>query len=284
MSALVRRNRYWHIPYRWQKSGENGSFHRSHPTTKRGRYIVLGTAVWAAPWRTAVDESLRSLSFLDKLGGPESEPHYPVGWAWAGNTPFQWVKQVASHLGGTRNSMVVTRPAKIKHDDKPRDAFLHLVDVVPTILEATHVPMPKTVNGIEQKALAGKSFIPSYPDPEFEGRPEQYFEIFTNRSIYHDGWKANAQHTLPWRQGLAPGNGDKDKWELYNLDNDFSEADNLAAEMPDKLTAMRAKFDSDWSPAQAVTSSGSSPETESNPAGRSGRSPVLMMKTTDVRD
>ena len=189
---------------------------------------------------TSIEEIL---PHLDKLGGPESEPHYPVGWAWAGNTPFQWVKQVASHLGGTRNPMIVTWPAKIKHDDKPRDAFLHLVDVVPTILEAAHVPMPKTVNGIEQKPLAGKSFILSFTDPEFEGRPEQYFEIFTNRSIYHDGWKANAQHTLPWRQDLAPGNWDKDKWELYNLDNDFSEADDLAAEMPDKLTAMREKFD-----------------------------------------
>lgn len=188
---------------------------------------------------TSIEEIL---PHLGKLGGPESEPHYPVGWAWAGNTPFQWVKQVASHLGGTRNPMIVTWPAKIKHDDKPRDAFLHLVDVLPTVLEAAHIPMPKTVNGIEQKPLAGKSFIASFTDPEFEGRPDQYFEIFTNRSIYEDGWKANAQHTLPWRQDLAPGNWEKDKWELYNLDKDFSEADDLATEMPDKLTAMKAKF------------------------------------------
>lgn len=188
---------------------------------------------------TSIEEILQH---LDKLGGPESEPHYPVGWAWAGNTPFQWVKQVASHLGGTRNPMIVTWPAKIKHDSKPRDAFLHLVDVVPTILEAAHLPMPETVNGIKQKPLAGKSFIASFTDPEFEGRPEQYFEIFTNRSIYEDGWKANAQHTLPWRQDLAPGNWGKDRWELYNLDKDFSEADDLAAEMPDKLAAMKAKF------------------------------------------
>ncbi len=183
------------------------------------------------------------LKHIDKLGGPESEPHYPVGWAWAGNTPFQWVKQVASHLGGTRNPMVVWWPAKIHHDDKPRDAFLHLVDVVPTILEAAHVPMPDTVDGVEQYPLAGESFLASFSDPTFAGRSEQYFEIFSNRSIYEDGWKANAQHTLPWRQDLAPGDWDKDRWELYHLDEDFSEANDLAAEMPDKLAEMKRQFD-----------------------------------------
>ncbi|TWU19919.1 Arylsulfatase precursor [Allorhodopirellula heiligendammensis] len=180
---------------------------------------------------------------LDKLGGPESEPHYPVGWAWAGNTPFQWVKQVASHLGGSRNPMVVSWPAMIEHDDKPRDAFLHLVDVVPTILEAASIPMPDTVDGVDQKPLAGKSFLSSFSDASFQGRDEQYFEVLSNRSIYEDGWKANAQHTLPWRQDLAPGNWDKDHWELYNLDKDFLEANDLAAEMPDKLAAMKTKFD-----------------------------------------
>lgn len=180
---------------------------------------------------------------IDKLGGPESEPHYPVGWAWAGNTPFQWVKQVASHLGGSRNPMVVTWPAKIKHDDKPRDSFLHLIDVLPTILEAANIPMPETVKGIKQKPLAGKSFLPSFTDPYFKGRSEQYFEVLSNRSIYKDGWKANAQHTKPWRQDLAPGNWENDKWELYNLDKDFSEANDLAKKMPEKLATMKKEFD-----------------------------------------
>lgn len=183
------------------------------------------------------------LKNLDKLGGPESEPHYPVGWAWAGNTPFQWVKQVASHLGGSRNPMVVSWPAKIQHDDKVRDTFVHLVDVVPTILEAAHVKMPKTVNGIQQKPLAGQSFLASFTDPAYGGRSEQYFEIFSNRSMYADGWKANAQHTLPWRQDLAPGNWDKDRWELYNLNEDFSEANDLAAKNPEKLAELKEKFD-----------------------------------------
>jgi arylsulfatase len=183
------------------------------------------------------------LAHIDTLGGPESEPHYPVGWAWAGNTPFQWVKQVASHLGGTRNPMVVSWPARIKHDDQPRDAFLHLVDVVPTILDAAQIPMPTTVNGVEQLPLAGASFLASFTDPGFQGRPEQYFEVLSNRSIYADGWKANAQHTLPWRQDLAPGNWDKDRWELYDLKADFSEANDLAGQMPDKLAEMKTKFD-----------------------------------------
>lgn len=182
------------------------------------------------------------LENLDKLGGPESEPHYPVGWAWAGNTPFQWVKQVASHLGGTRNPMVITWPARIRHDAAPRTAFLHLIDVVPTILEAAGLPMPTSVNGVEQKPLEGASFLASFDDPAFAGRPEQYFEVFSNRSMYADGWKANAQHTFPWRQDYAPGNWQNDRWELYNLAEDFSEAHDVAAENPQKLEELKAKF------------------------------------------
>lgn len=180
---------------------------------------------------------------LDSVGEPGTEPHYPLGWAWAGSTPFQWVKQVASHLGGTRNPMVVSWPAQIEPDDAPRQAFTHLIDVVPTILEAAHIPMPETVDGIEQKPLEGASFLASFTDPSFEGRPSQYFEILSNRSFYEDGWKANAQHTLPWRQDLAPGNWEKDVWELYYLPDDFSEAKDLAEANPEKLEELKAKFD-----------------------------------------
>jgi arylsulfatase len=183
------------------------------------------------------------LPLLDDVGQPGTEPHYPMGWAWAGNAPFQWVKQVASHLGGTRNPMVVSWPARIQHDDTPRLAFLHVIDVVPTILEAAGIPMPETVDGIAQKPLEGASFLPSFTDPGFEGRDSQYFEILSNRSFYEDGWKANAQHTLPWRQDLAPGNWEDDKWELYYLPDDFSEAVDLAAENPEKLAELKAKFD-----------------------------------------
>ncbi len=191
--------------------------------------------------KATLEETLKR---YDDIGGPTTEPHYPVGWAWAGNTPFQWVKQVASHLGGSRNPMVVSWPAKIKPDGKTRDQFLHLIDVVPTILEATGLPMPKTVDGIVQKPLEGASFLATFTDPAAPApRNEQYFEILSNRSIYYDGWKANAQHTLPWRQDLAPGNWDKDRWELYNLTEDFSEANDLAARRPDKLAELKARFE-----------------------------------------
>lgn len=193
-----------------------------------------------AGMNASIDDILKD---LDKLGGPETEPHYPVGWAWAGNTPFQWVKQVASHLGGSRNPMVVSWPAKIKHDDNCRTAFLHLVDIAPTVYEAVHVTMPESVNGIKQLPLAGTSFLAAFTDAAYAGRTEQYFEILSNRSIYKDGWKANAQHTLPWRQDLAPGNWEQDKWELYNLNEDFSEADNLATQQPQKLEEMKKAFD-----------------------------------------
>lgn len=183
------------------------------------------------------------LADLDKLGGPETEPHYPIGWAWAGNTPFQWVKQVASHLGGSRNPMVVSWPARITPDPTPRDPFLHLVDIAPTLYEAAGVRMPDTVNGIDQLPLAGRSFLSSFTDATYQGRTDQYFEIMSNRSMYEDGWKANAQHTLPWRQDIAPGGWDQDRWELYHLDEDFTEARDLADEHPEKLDALKAKFD-----------------------------------------
>lgn len=190
--------------------------------------------------QTTIEETLKH---YDEIGGPNTEAHYPIGWAWAGNTPFQWVKQVASHLGGTRNPMVISWPAKIKPDPEPRDQFLHLVDVVPTILEAANLPMPSSVDGVTQTPLEGASFMAVLSDPKAPSpRNEQYFEILSNRSVYLDGWKADAQHTRPWRQDLAPGKWDEDKWELYNLDKDFSEATDLAKEMPEKLTEMKAKF------------------------------------------
>ena len=117
------------------------------------------------------------------------------------------------------------------------------IDCSATILEAAHIPMPKTVDGIKQKPLEGASFLASFDNPDFKGRSSQYFEIFTNRSMYEDGWKANAQHTLPWRQDLAPGNWDKDRWELYYLPDDFSEAVDLADKNPDKLAELKRRFD-----------------------------------------
>ncbi len=190
---------------------------------------------------TEIEETLAR---IDEIGGPSTEPHYPVGWAWAGNAPFQWVKQVASHLGGTRNPMVVVWPKRIKPDVKVRDQFVHLIDVVPTILDVAGLPAATMVNGVKQTPMDGVSFASTFDSPDApEIRPAQYFEVFSNRSMYADGWKANAQHTFPWRQDYAPGNWQNDKWELYHLDEDFSEAVDLAAKMPEKLAELKSLWE-----------------------------------------
>lgn len=185
-----------------------------------------------------------NLKHLDAIGGPDTEPHYPVGWAWAGNAPFQWVKQVASHLGGTRNPVVVSWPARITDHGGKRTQFLHLIDVLPTILEAALIPAPKEVDGVAQKPMDGVSFLSTFTDAKARPvRERQYFEVFSNRAIYDKGWIAAAQHTFPWRQDYAPGNWDNDKWELYNLDDDFSEANDLAAAYPEKLAELKKIFE-----------------------------------------
>src|SRR5215470_12750169 len=126
-----------------------------------------------------------NLKMLDAIGDPDTEPHYPLGWAWAGNCPFQWVKQVASHLGGTRNPMVVSWPARIKDAGGLRDQFTHLIDIVPTILDVAKLPAPRTVEGIEQKPMDGVSIASTFDDAKARPvRQRQYFEIFTNRAIY----------------------------------------------------------------------------------------------------
>ncbi|WP_313333605.1 arylsulfatase [Sphingobium yanoikuyae] len=185
-----------------------------------------------------------NLAAYDLIGGPETEPHYPLGWAWAGNAPFQWVKQVASHFGGSRNPMVVSWPDKIKDKGGIRPQFTHLIDIVPTILDAAGIPAPSHVNGVEQKPMDGVTIASTFASADAHAvRDRQYFEVFSNRAIYDKGWIACAQHTFPWRQDFAPGNWDKDEWELYNIDQDFSEANNLAAAHPEKLAEMKAIFD-----------------------------------------
>ena len=143
---------------------------------------------------------------LDEIGGPSSEPHVPVGWAWAMDAPFQWTKQVASHFGGTRNPMVVHWPKGIKAKGETRTQFHHVIDVVPTILEACKIPEPKTVNGIAQKPIEGVSMLYSFDAPLAPSRrTTQYFELATNRAIYHDGWVACSRYGLPWVTARAGG-------------------------------------------------------------------------------
>jgi hypothetical protein len=179
---------------------------------------------------------------VEDWGAPTTFPHYAIGWAWATNTPFQWTKQVASHFGGTRNGMVLSWPAHIKASGEIRSQFHHVIDVAPTALEATGIPEPKMVNGIEQRAMDGVSMLYSTDAAQAPGRRKtQYFEMFGNRAIYHEGWVAATRHSIPWLIAPLPALAD-DVWELYNVDQDFSEADDLAAKNPDKLRELQALF------------------------------------------
>ncbi len=185
-----------------------------------------------------------SLKRIDEIGGPNSEPHVPVGWAWAMNAPLQWTKQVASHLGGIRNPMIVRWPTGIKAKGEIRTQFHHVIDVVPTILEATKIPAPTTINGIAQKPIEGVSMAYSFEDASAKGRrTTQYFEMFANRAIYQDGWMASSQFGLPWQTAGRAGDFLNAPWELYNLDDDFSQATDLAKQNPAKLKELQAAFE-----------------------------------------
>jgi arylsulfatase len=183
------------------------------------------------------------LKRIDQIGEPDSEPHYPVGWAWAGSTPFQWTKQVASHFGGTRNPMVVHWPKGIKAKGELRTQFHHIIDVGPTILECCGVPEPKVVNGIQQKPIEGVSMRYSFDDAKAKSkRTTQYFEMFVNRGIYHDGWMACSRFGVPWNTLGREGDFLNAPWELYNVTEDFTQADDLAAKEPEKLKQLQALF------------------------------------------
>ena len=183
------------------------------------------------------------LQHLEEIGGPKSYNHYPVGWAWAMNTPFQWGKQIASHFGGTRNPLVISWPKRIKSVGTLRQQFHHVIDVVPTILEAAGISEPYMVNGVPQKPIEGISMVYSFDDPNAqEQRHTQYFEMFGNRALYNDGWIAACRHgRLPW-ENAGSFDFDKDTWELYKLDEDFSEYNDVATRFPEKLRELREIF------------------------------------------
>jgi arylsulfatase A-like enzyme len=174
---------------------------------------------------------------IDKWGGPESYPHYAVGWAHAMDTPYQWTKQVASHWGGTRNGTIVHWPKGIQSKGEMRWQFHHVIDVAPTILEAAGIPQPLFVNGVEQKPIEGVSMLYSFNDAKAAERHEtQYFEMFGNRGIYHKGWTAVTRHKTPWLLiGEKTPAFDDDVWELYDTSKDWSQANDLSKQMPEKL-------------------------------------------------
>jgi arylsulfatase A-like enzyme len=177
------------------------------------------------------------MAHLDKLGGPESYNHYAVGWAHSMNTPYQWTKQVASHWGGTRNGTIVHWPNGIKGKGEIRSQFTHCIDVAPTILEVAGLPQPTFVNGIQQHPIEGVSMAYAFNDPKAAERHEtQYFEMFGNRGIYHNGWTAVTRHKTPWLLiGEKTPAFDDDVWELYDTTKDWSQANDLSKQMPEKL-------------------------------------------------
>ncbi len=181
------------------------------------------------------------LSKMDELGSPTSYNHYSVGWAWAMNTPFQWTKQVASHWGGTRNGTIVHWPTGIQEPGGLRSQFTHVIDVAPTILEAAGLPEPTMVNGVLQSPMEGTSMLYTFNEPDAPERHDlQYFEMFGNRGIYHQGWSAVTKHKTPWVMvGAVMPAFDDDVWELYDGNNDFSQAHDLAAEHPELLAKLQ---------------------------------------------
>ncbi len=186
---------------------------------------------------------------IDEFGSMWMQNHFSRGWAHAMNTPFQWDKKIASHLGGSKTSMVVSWPSRIKKTGGMRSQFVHLVDVVPTILEAAHLPFPTMVNGAKQVPLNGTSFMYTFDDASApERHTTQYFEIIANRAIYHDGWMASTTPVIsPWSAPLSkkPDSVMDYKWELYNLKEDFTQSKDLAKKYPEKLAELEKLFDSE---------------------------------------
>ena len=179
---------------------------------------------------------------IDDFGSPRAMNHYAVGWAHAMNTPYQWTKQVASHWGGTRNGTIVRWPNGFKARGELRGQFTHVIDVAATVLEAAGLPEPTIVNSAQQMPLHGVSMLATFDDPQApELRETQYFEMFVNRGIYHKGWTAVTRHSVPWRMMDELPAYDDDVWELYAPD-DWTQAHDLAQEMPEKLHELKRLF------------------------------------------
>lgn len=213
--------------------GDNGA---SAEGTMNGAFNEMANFNGMAALETP--EFMRSK--MDEFGSPESYNHYSVGWAWAMDTPFQWTKQIASHWGGTRNGTIVHWPAGIREKGGLRSQFCHVIDVAPTILEAAGLPEPTLVNGVLQSPMEGGSMVYSFNEAEAPERHDlQYFEMFGNRGIYHRGWSAVTKHRTPWLMTEKAPPFDSDVWELYDGRQDYSQAHDLAGEMPDKLALLQ---------------------------------------------
>ncbi|MBV8162290.1 MAG: arylsulfatase, partial [Acidimicrobiia bacterium] len=229
------------IMYLW---GDNGS-------SGEGQNGTISELLAQNSIPTTVDmhiKALDELGGLDVLGSPKVDNQYHAGWAWACSAPYKGMKLLASHLGGTRNPLVIRWPARITPDPRPRSQFHHCNDIVPTIYELLGITPPRVVNGIPQDPIDGVSFAYTFDEPDGPGRLRtQYFEVMGSRAVYHDGWMASAfGPRVPWVPGLPAGihewTPDQDEWELYHLDQDWTQSHDLAAEMPDKLAQMKEIF------------------------------------------
>jgi arylsulfatase A-like enzyme len=215
--------------------GDNGA---SAEGTVQGSFNEMMMLNGAAALETA--EFMASK--IDLFGTPAAYNHYAVGWAHALDTPYQWTKQVASHWGGTRNGTIVHWPRGIGAKGEVRSQFHHVIDVAPTVLEAAGLPEPSVVDGVEQRSIEGVSMRYSFDEPgAADRRSTQYFEMFCNRGIYHEGWAAVTRHSTPWVMAELPPLED-DVWELYDSSTDWSQARDLAAERPEKLAELQALF------------------------------------------
>jgi arylsulfatase len=222
-------------------SGDNGT---SAEGTTRGTFNQM------TAYNAILDLPIAAqMKAYDAWGSDVTYPHMSVAWSWAFDTPFKWTKQVASHFGGTRQGMCIAWPNRIKDAGGIRTQFHHMIDIVPTILEATGIPAPVMFNGIAQKPIEGVSMVYTWDQANANApskRETQYFEMFANRGIYHEGWYAcTTPPAPPWLLGTAKLPEDVVngyKWELYNLKEDYSQFNDLAAKMPDKLRELQELF------------------------------------------
>ena len=216
--------------------GDNGA---SAEGTERGTFNEMLSFNGAASTETA--QSM--IDNLAEFGTPAAYNHYAVGWAHATCAPYQWTKQVASHWGGTRNGTVVHWPAGITARGEVRSQFAHVIDVAPTVLDVAGLPEPQFVNGIQQRPYEGTTMAYAFDDADAaERHTTQYFELFCNRGIYHEGWTAVTRHSTPWKFNAALPAFDDDVWELYDTTTDWTQAHDLAGQYPDKLRDLQRQF------------------------------------------
>ena len=243
--------------------GDNGASAEGTPNGCFNEIVVLNGAI-------GLETTEFMVSKIDEFGTPTAYNHYAVGWAHAMDTPYQWTKQIASHWGGTRNGTIVHWPAGIKAKGEIRAQFHHVIDVAATVLDVAQLPEPLSVNGVQQQPLHGVSMAYTFDDGSADDRhTTQYFEMFCNRGIYHEGWTAVTRHSIPWVSAEAP-TFDDDVWELYGARR-LDAGHDLAAEQPEKLRELQRLFliEAASTTSCRSTTAASSGSTPISPGGRS---------------